>query len=140
MSNKTRKLPELGKSVYLISESNFDQMGIVVTGRGIAGLNALSYFAVEAVKVMGVRYVDDKMEEIIINEGTKNDAGLPAEIRYNLEKPSKVVFMEEAEAAKEADLANAAQEKFCKEILDTVTKAFNQYGTLRSIYKTNFKQ
>lgn len=128
------QIPTLGQPVFVIVDNPLEDRVSIAGERGL--LNALVYFAVDAILVRSLGYLDETLRRIIINKGMKDehDPEKSLEIVLDLDKnfargevtPS-TIFVSEAEAQAVARKANENQKKSCKKLLDLVTSAFNEY-------------
>lgn len=136
---KIPKLPVFGQPIFIISENPLEERVTVVGERGL--LNTLVYFAVDAVMVEKIGYLDKKMNKIIINEGmhAEGDETKSLEVVMDYEKnfskdpDCATIFVDEVEAQLVARKFNENQKKQCKKLLDLATKAYNEYDTIISL-------
>lgn len=145
--SKSKNIPTVGENIFTLSQNNFSDR-FKVTEIGLNQVNVLSYVAVEAVKVMSVAYVDDKMNKVVINKGRtmEEDSRVPAEYIINVEdtgterrKNSTDIFLDEAEANEIALGMNQQFKQEAKIILDMITKVYHEYDNIMDILKTSKK-
>jgi len=120
---KTEDLPIFGKPMFKIGDYTFSDK-IEKASKVVGCLSPLRYFATDAVMVMGVEFVDDTMQEIIINKGTD------VELSIDRSEIGETVFFNKEEADLIAQELNLQQKATCKEIADIVMNAFYQYDDI----------
>jgi hypothetical protein len=142
MSKET--VPTIGQPIFTLTQNNWSDK-IKVT-QGFSSVNTLAYIAVNAVKCMSVGYVDDKMEEIVINKDYKDIDGHSVAIVMNAgDKPGRKksaidIFLDEEEANAVAIGMNQQFKQECKEILDVVSMVYHEYDNLNGALKAANKK
>ena len=120
---RTEELPIFGKPMYQISSNSFADK-VDNAPKVVGCLSSLRYFATDAIMVMGVKFLDDDMTQVVINEGTKEKmiidrSAIGEEIFFNKEEADIIV----------ADL-NIQQKQTCKDLADVIMNAYHKYDDI----------
>ena len=132
-------LPVFGQPVFRIVEDNLSNR--VAVSSGGFHMNALVYFAVDAVLVKKLEFEGSSLTRVIINQGMveENNPDKSLEIRYDVEKngsrgaDSQTIFVDEELANQIAAKMNRNQKAQCGKMVDEITEAFNEYDKIIAI-------
>lgn len=128
--SKEQVIPVFGQPIFRISENLLSDR---VKLSGELGLrNGLTYFAHDAIMVMSLKYEDQNMKKVIINEGmvSEDDNSKSLEIHIDLRSKEVTYFVNEADAMREAKQMNINQQKYCKQLVDAAVMEFNEYDKI----------
>lgn len=127
-------MPILGEPIFLIARENMSERIQIASDGGY--LNELTYFAVNAIMVVGLEYVDEKMDKVIINKGMKESKEPDAkslQFTYDLNKePENAydLFVNEDLAQKIAERMNKTQKAVAKKMSDEILKCLHEYDNV----------
>lgn len=143
MSQKNQKLPQFGKPIFIITENRLEEeLQIAVGDRSY--LNALTYFATDAVLVKKLEYDENhagNLDKVIINRGmvSEQDENKSLEYRMDLSKePSKGpngIFIDEDDANVIVEALNKNQKAMCRKAIDIMMAADHKYDEIIAIHR-----